>query len=282
MASHSLSAPGGWVPPPPPPAPPTATAVSAQRGLTRVDAAAEASMAGYAGALNTEPASLELTGAGYDMDLDGVRATDDDLTWVVRVDPASELANEIAEEFATEGLEVTAAFQVNNTPASEVYEARKYATRTGRSAPEHYLWHGTPDGSDARLDSIVGEGLHPSTKAGYLGANCVYLGEVGKASMYAIPRDAVKLPHSLHPLEERTMVRARVLLGRTLYLAPGKYDPTLTRAPRGYDSVSASIFGGREYGVYDSTRVLVDLVVRFRCVCPTCSARRLDAIVATL
>lgn len=227
----------------------------------------------------------ELDEMVYGIDPQVMRASEDGAIEIFPVDPTSEEAEELAKEFLEmntrtgSSFEIVGAVEVHNAPRHEVYQAVRHATPSGRGEREHVLWHGSPM---ENMESIAMDGIRPSTEVGCLGTNCVYIGSLDKAVLYSVPRDVSYRTHIHHPLGDRTVFKTRAVLGRTLVLKPGQYDSSLTRPPRGYDSVSADLHGGREFAVYDAYRVLVDIIVRYRCVCHVCNSRRLGEVADSL
>ena len=107
--------------------------------------------------------------------------------------------------------------------------------------------------SSASLDELVVEGLDPRLSS---------VGLFGRGT-YATPSPAKASSYWKGTSEVRTMFIVRMILGLVYVFSDGKFDHTLVREPRGYDSVKGNITGHDEYVVYKGDRVLIEYVVRY-------------------
>jgi len=189
------------------------------------------------------------------------------------VSPESPEYARICAEFALAGLAVVRIARVESSHARLCFKQTLAADAalSGRRSqhPPAILWHaptrtllaaaaeGCLDHRCARRDPRLRFGL-----------GAYITPDVSKANQYAPAQRGYTSPFGSAPCSGapagvRMMLGVAVNAGNTYTYPRGRMDPTLTRPPPGYDSVTGNITGSDEVVVYDRTRTLVQYMVEY-------------------
>lgn len=193
---------------------------------------------------------------------DGQALEDDDgviRCHVVPVDSSTPEYAAVVLPLVQHGVRIVDVRRVQNFRLYERYYAKEQADAvkpwetTGQD-----LWHGT---SATDMDRLLLEGLDQRISArGHFGRGLYFSDHPGKAHRYTSKHHCSS---TAGEVGIRTMLRCKVLLGKTKMYPPRVNDPSLLREPFGFDSVQGNISGQNEMIVYDNDRVLIDYVVRY-------------------
>lgn len=111
--------------------------------------------------------------------------------------------------------------------------------------------------SKGNIRTIIAEGLDPRLASqGLFGRGLYFTPDPIKANDYCSEKG--------DPGRLRSILRCRVILGKSKDYGVGKFDRTLIREPRGFNSVSGFIRRSSEYVVYSADQVLVEEIIFYR------------------